>query len=630
MYKPNSNELGLAKVLTAVNSERAPQTILTLNVKGNTSFTEYFVGIAGVTGNPLSNRMNSSAFDAARDKPSFVISSNSVSGRVGFGERSISNYNKLAKYPVYSAPVVNTPAFPGLTEAESNSAAARSGAPDGTVTVSCNSASVTINVAAEFRFGIDELPTSTRSGDYTAIFDGVYPSSFSQGIQAFSTDVLLHPAVVHGIGGTSLDDVDTNLPILVGKVYGGKTLVAFPFICGTSRKLVFFPDGDGLGVLCVYRLGEGNCSVSGNFTAMRPFMPEGRWYEQSMATKKVHLSFEVSEFVGRPVDHLYVLPQLTTVSVSVVTWNPFISSIYAGTGTEIVNKGDIEEKGVITTFLDVNVDNATITGSISKSEYLALIADGSVVAKPVSKADLAAITKSWEKVSDSVRYRCEISDLSGFSVKTTGMYKTYRDKCTKACRDNDFMDKPYNDEYKWKTVENKLQEVKLTSCISLDSTLLSTAAVIPAVKYDAAGIVTLTEKVSTGQISYVASTGETGVTAADEKHVSELLGTFVGYKIVDDGGILSKMGIVISDYNSILNSSEGVPESMNLRDHSILELISFKELRKTLSNDALVAFVACQVTDMVKTNQGIPRLLKKLSGGTILKQVLPALSKKSE
>lgn len=287
----------------------------------------------------------------------------------------------------------------------------------------------------------------------------------------------------------------------------------------------------------------------------------------------------------------------------------FITSMQFDVTSAVDEEIIIEGVKVIVTTKEVVVSKHS--GSVSVMELTDYFSTGYGVYTPASPEQLKEFKKNWSKVSSGVAFRGEIRDMSGLSVTSLRIYKEYAKMRKKACKDNDWMKRSYNDLFKWQDVEDRLNAASTRSLwfVNLDSVTIAPSIALSVAVTKVGTLYTLTK--TNGDVYAIDAVSVTGDTAAavetnltafivscrfstGSQFFTELL-QLVSVKLGNDGNIdqsqIDELAVSMSEhaqgstrYNMTLGTTLDVPD--------------FNQLK----GDAKVTFGIYQVCDFGKMN----------------------------
>lgn len=405
-----------------------------------------------------------------------------------------------------------------------------------------------------------------------------------------------------------------------------------PYVAGTRRFFMFFPGnsntGAGLGIyngfmVSGYIAGEGTDIV----------MIEGGYAEDGKR--------------WQPFSKQYVPPAIGTIlnanvgtsasirSRKVYPLNgscSFLSSI-EGSMEQVSSDLTIEfntKMALNVTEYNLVVDK--IYGSIEPSEYGVYLSTGYDVLTPRKPDDVKKIVDSWLKATRGFYFVLRGEKCDGYSVKNSSLYKEYGKRRAKACKTNNFLELPYNAEYTYKQVDNKLGALVSRDAWMwpIDEAPIGGSQIGIPVK----GEVTLTLD-SSVQFSALA-TGSTGSFKypMTEDGVNAFFDRYEGFKIINASIIT---GIVQSDgngsnleaYVSELNSSiDTSPYQMQMVDFSAGYALTLKEFISIgADHDKQLRFLMSQVTDFAKFDGNLLKILKSFSNEVVFNYFIKRAAK---
>lgn len=404
---------------------------------------------------------------------------------------------------------------------------------------------------------------------------------------------------------TNAADFMTNLPLLCSDTRDGAFL---PYLPGTRRFYIYngLPSTAPYQVIAGYLFGEG----------------DDVWYGRAMTTggdsrpyrvwNDSYGSFPTAKVVGGASSAISSLLDFRTyypLSGCPDFINDVVCSVLGSTSSEeSLNGTNIK-------LISMDLEVTSVYGTISTDAYTEYLSSGFGVYEGLSDEQVREIVNTWIPLQGGVAYKIKTEMVGSRSLKELSFYVAYGKMRAKACKDNNYMDLRYNDEYTNKQVDNKLQALsKLSVWIQPTATLTRTQ--IDAVTKT----VTITFPNST-QMSALWSTGTTSkLYTFDEAGISSLIEDSQGYQIVEPTGKLAtKLGLdsgngTLEAYNATIASTRDV-SSYDLRfgDLQYGYAASLSDVKENDNVDVEIAFLAAQVTDYVKFNSVVVGLLNSFS-----------------
>lgn len=237
-----------------------------------------------------------------------------------------------------------------------------------------------------------------------------------------------------------------------------------PCLAGYRRWATVIPTPNGLLFCGGYLFGEGDDFFWSHFGMSYACGYANNHYGadyplkiRSVKSSEVYESDKIKRLSGDTFSMMWPL-----------SWNSeFVSSMNLGPLSSTSEEPVIgEKKSYIYTLMTAGVTR--IDGQLTYDSFARYLT-GLGVYTPTTADKLDAISKSWDKLPSGVAFAIVSEKCSGRSVKETASYKEYGRKRAKACKDNDFLDKPYNANYTWKQVDNMLNGLTTRSVWVIDA-----------------------------------------------------------------------------------------------------------------------------------------------------------------
>lgn len=262
-------------------------------------------------------------------------------------------------------------------------------------------------------------------------------------------------------------------------------------------------------------------------------------------------------------------------------------------------------------FTDITLDVGAVWGTISTEAYQAYLSTGHGIYTPLTGDKLQNVLNSWIKLAVSgVGYKINTISCGGRSFKETSFYREYGRMRAKACKDNNYMELPYNETYTFKQVENKLQG--LTS----RNVWVQPVGDLTAVENASYATVTVTiADLNSNQFTASSSDKGTKTFNKTEEGLSLFLDTFAGYYIDDSANVLSLVMGVDTDGTSLAQVSQEMQAGVQRSKYDIRIgrmnsgfALDYDERRALTTIDDQIGFLAAQVTDYQQFNGKIVTL----------------------
>ena len=273
-------------------------------------------------------------------------------------------------------------------------------------------------------------------------------------------------------------------------------------------------------------------------------------------------------------------------------------------GSAVVVEAGIEYVGDCSiTVFDCDMTVSRASGHISPETVVNYWTTGWGIYKPISEDAAYDKLVSWNTaLQDGAYYTIQASDCSGRSLTELTYYKDYAKARRKACKDNDYMSKKFNEEYTMQQVEDMLQAVS-TRSVWVSGQALTSAASMAASQQS----VTVTDN-GDKRIKAVANSNTTYYQQTEEG-LDQFASDFIGFKIVDTAGILEKVAGLDSTGEGLAKLNESLSGASNLKyslssSNIVLGFApTYEELLARSSGvDAEISFLVAQLTTFRKFN----------------------------
>lgn len=262
-------------------------------------------------------------------------------------------------------------------------------------------------------------------------------------------------------------------------------------------------------------------------------------------------------------------------------------------------------------FTEVTADTKSVWGTISTEDYQQYLSTGFGVYTPLKGDALTAVLNSWIKLAVAgVGYKIKTVGCSGRSLKETSFYQQYGRARAKACKDNNYMDLPYNQEYTMKQVENKL------SSVISRNVWIQPVNERPSAPADFVPVKTVTiNDLNANQFTATSATFGTLTYNKTEDSISLFLDKHPDFIIKDTNNVLSVViGVDVDGTNlsqlSTEQSSGVKPSNFDLRIGKLTSgyTLDYEEAVQFLTIDSEIGYLCSQLTDYVNFNQKVVTL----------------------
>lgn len=389
--------------------------------------------------------------------------------------------------------------------------------------------------------------------------------------------------------------------------------VKLPPVNGTRRWFYFYAVQNGIVGVGGYLLGEGEDTA---YVNLEWTLREAHYSE----TYDNGLTQLITQETAVPLANMRRVSWIKNVDLWPLSWNSqFVDSIQGdfdfGAITELEN---VENMRVFEQLVDVNVSK--LTGHMNKSDYLSYIATGYDLFPPLTGEELIKSTKSWESVPSVLNFAIERIKCSGRSFKELPYYAEYGKKRSKACKDNNFMELKYNDEFTFKQVENKLSSLTALDVWVADASLSSSLGGDGVVVVPETTRVTTITKVDERSFKYVVNDAAmSGTVVLSESTIDAFVDKVMPSKFAGDVAMLDAFlaaegGSTLNDYASEAAGKQYSKFNLNMSAYGYGTSLTYTEVCENLNVTGQIAFLAIQLTDFRHFNVQVPLLVKSLQG----------------
>lgn len=408
------------------------------------------------------------------------------------------------------------------------------------------------------------------------------------------------------------------------RCFKGDDPVLIPFVPGTRRFFLVVPVANNdittgtCRVICGYLLGEGDDIFYSKFCNREPGVTN--WNEMWGSLPRYPIYTNATLGYSSSFNTLTIYPLCGSPNFLDKVEGEFV---FGPTEEEMVGNVNVR-------VTDIHVNVTSAYGRINTSDFREYLLTGYDLFTPLPLESADKILETWIKTNGGVSYKLVSEPCAGRSLKETSYYQDYGRARAKACKNNDFMDLRYNDEYTNKQVENKLQSLISKSVwIQSENTLAS----VGNVNLEQKEVVVIAEE-NSNQFRATAG-GQTRIFAKTEGGVEAFFSAHAGYQINDPTNILGQLmsldasGGDLAAYQSAI--SEPIePSKYDLRfgDFKFGYAVSYSDVVAKLTITQQVAFLAAQVTDFVKFEPFIARLLNDFDFDKVFVKLIPSLEKR--
>lgn len=361
------------------------------------------------------------------------------------------------------------------------------------------------------------------------------------------------------------------------------------------------------------------------------FNPEAGKYRDNATARDVTPYRTRAEWLMRrdkPVDAVsaYSIPHSTVKKYFPVSGNIYFGASVSGSMADQVMGTPMmfEEREIGTSEIDFNVTIAT--GQLLKNDYAEYLSTGYGIWKPFSEAAVTEVMKTWDRLDTSgLVYRIESTEVGSRSVKEFKAYSEYGKNRARACKDNNFLDLPYNQEYTWKQVENKLGEVRNLSIWMYDaSTSTNEGQTLTTGEFIIRGFDSSGVEVTNPANAYMlrVTNSESGITKEfnfTESGVDSMLDLVGGSRVSDPNGFIPHLagapgdGAAVSD----LNNAYKTFKAEDYRVDYVGQFTGVAPHYGSLGKDESLSYLIRQVTDYRHFRVQLPKLLSFFSANSI-------------
>lgn len=395
--------------------------------------------------------------------------------------------------------------------------------------------------------------------------------------------------------------------------YRNDVTVNLPPVNGTRRWFYFYAVQNGIVGVGGYLLGEGEDTAYINLEWTLRDVRYSVSYDNEL-TKIVTQKTEV------PLANTRRVSWIKNVDLWPLSWNSqFVDSVQGDFAfSELAEMKNMDNMRVFEQTVNVNVTK--LTGHMNKSDYLSYIATGYDLFPPLTGEELTKATKSWESVPPVLNFAIERINCMGRSFKELPYYSEYGRKRAKACKDNNFMELKYNDEFTFKQVENKLSSLTSLDVWVADASLSSSLGGDGVVTVPETTRVTTITKIDEQSFKYVVNDAAlSGTVVLSESTVGAFVDKVMPSKFAGDVAMLDAFlaaegGSTLQDYANEAAGKQYSKFNLNMSAYGYGTSLTYTEVCDNLNVTGQIAFLASQVTDFRHFNTQVPLLVKSLQG----------------
>lgn len=278
---------------------------------------------------------------------------------------------------------------------------------------------------------------------------------------------------------------------------------------------------------------------------------------------------------------------------------------------------EFDDRVVIDNIIDAKVDR--VDGSLLFADYAKYL-DGLGIYEPYTEEEKAKVASSWAKLPDGIVFALKTEQCANRSVKETTAYKEYGRKRAKACKDNNFLDLPYNDEYTWKQVDNMMSALKSRSIWITDA---GNAEIISAPPVTTTPVTrTLTFSVNTSNVLNWVSDEDAvrGQLILSTSSFESLLDRMMPFRIVDTATgdmntfLASNNLGSVQDFNGNYNVETYKEIHLGMGVRAIGAAVTYEDIVAVNGVDGEISYLASQLTDYRHFNGKLALLVSSLQG----------------
>lgn len=458
---------------------------------------------------------------------------------------------------------------------------------------------------------IRPLNFTPNIGAWCAYPDPTQPGLWSESRSFLNKVGALLPEAVKAMGCY----VFNNTEHLQGSGGNFITDVAVPVVLGCRRWFYFYATSQGVVGVGGYLLGEGEDCYYANFSY---HTPQNAWRH----AQKGEINALVKRKTTATAADMKKIPFIDVMTLWPLSWNTEFLQEVVG---DVVFSDEIEEENIENTRLYSQEFNFNVTkgyGRMDKSTYFEYLSTGFDLFEPLDTTQLINVQKSWEKVPASVSFALATQKCSGRSMKELPFYSEYGKKRAKACKDNNFMELQYNDEFTNKQIENKLSALTSLSVWARDASLSSQIGNDGAIAVDGVDRVTTIVKIDDRSFSYtVNNSSSAGTIVMTDENIESWLdeilpSRFAGEYAMIDTFLAAEGGSSLADANTAMTATKFNKFNLNMSAYGFGASTTYDDVCVNLPIPAQIGFLASQVSDFRHFNTQVPLLVRSMMGSS--------------
>lgn len=393
------------------------------------------------------------------------------------------------------------------------------------------------------------------------------------------------------------------------------TDIKLPVVLGCRRWFYFYATANGVVGVGGYLLGEGEDCYYANFSY---HTPANAWRR----AQRGEINALVKRTTSVSAADVKKVPYIDVMTLWPLSWN---TEVLHEIGGEVVFEAEVEEESLMNTRLYSQTFKFTVAkgyGRLDKASYMSYLANGYELFPPLDAAQLEKAQKSWELIPTSVSFALATQKCNGRSMKELPFYSEYGKKRAKACKDNNFMELPYNDEFTNKQIENKLSALTSLSVWARDSALSSQIGNDGAVDTTTVERVTTIVKIDDKSFTYtVNNASHAGTIVMSDVTIEAWLETILPSRFAGDFAMIDSF-LAASGENSLAAANEAMTATklsrfnLNMSAYGFGASVSYEDVCANLPVTAQIGFLASQVSDFRHFNVQVPLLIRSLMGSS--------------
>lgn len=317
-----------------------------------------------------------------------------------------------------------------------------------------------------------------------------------------------------------------------------------------------------------------------------------------------------------------------------LSWNSdFVNSMALGELTSVSEPAELgETKSYIYTLMTAEV--LRIDGQMTIDGYARYLT-GIGVYKGAEASKVADIRATWANLPSGVAFAVVTEKCSGRSVKETLAYNEYGRKRAKACKDNNFMELPYNDTYTWKQVDNMMSNLTSRSVWVIDASnaevTTSPDATVPSVTK----VITFSPKTDTSVGYTLSDGGGAGTLVLTAENFTNLAEQHMPFRIQDSSGlidpILKEIGWTdVATFNAESDMKAYNGASLGMGTRAMGKAVTYEDVCLVNDVNGEIAYLASQICDFRQFNTKLLPTLRSLLGSSVYPKLVDAFVKPEE